>query len=109
MKQKSIAYTMERKQAEEEFRLHKEILENTSERVYLIRTGDGVIVYTNPRFEQLFGYEPKEMVGKHVSIVNAPGEKSPEETAKDIIKGLNETKRWTGEALSRLEESLILA
>ncbi|MCH7676321.1 PAS domain-containing protein [candidate division KSB1 bacterium] len=55
MKQKSIAYRMERKQVVEELRLHKEILENMSEGVYLIRTSDGVIVYTNPRFEQLFG------------------------------------------------------
>ncbi|TDI82121.1 MAG: PAS domain S-box protein, partial [Caldithrix sp.] len=97
MKQKSIAYRMERKQVVEELRLHKEILENMSEGVYLIRTSDGVIVYTNPRFEQLFGYEPKEMIGKHVSIVNAPGEKSPEEVAKEIIKSLNETKTWSGE------------
>ena len=68
MKQTFTDYSMERKQAEEELRLHKEILENMSEGVYLIRTSDGVIVFTNPRFEQLFGYEPKEMVTKRLSL-----------------------------------------
>ncbi|GAG42353.1 unnamed protein product, partial [marine sediment metagenome] len=68
-----------------------------AEGVYLIRTNDGVIVYANPRFEQMFGYEPGEIVGKNVSIVNAPTEKTSEETAEEIQKTLYETGSWTGE------------
>ncbi|MGD0283173.1 MAG: PAS domain-containing protein, partial [Dissulfurispiraceae bacterium] len=62
----------ERKHAESELKLHSEILENMAEGVFLIRTIDGKIVYTNKTFECMFGYGPGELVGKHVSIVNAP-------------------------------------
>ncbi|MBI5749523.1 MAG: PAS domain S-box protein [Nitrospinae bacterium] len=82
---------------EEELRLHGEIERNMAEAVYLIRVSDGVIVYTNPFFERLFGYEPGELVGKHVSIVNAPGDKSSEAVANEIISTLMRTGVWNGE------------
>ena len=87
----------ERKKAEESLRLQAEIIVNMSEGVYIIRASDGVIVYTNPKLEEVFGYGPGEMVGKHVSIVNAPTEKSPEETANEIIESINRTGGWQGE------------
>ena len=87
----------ERKRAEESLRLQSEIAANMSEGVYLIRASDGVIVYTNPKFEEIFGYGPDEMLGKHVSIVNAPTEKSPEETAKEISEFINKHGFWRGE------------
>ena len=88
---------VEHRRAEEEVLLHTEIVENMAEGVYLIRTGDGVIVYANKTFERMFGYEPGELVNKHVSIVNAPSEKSPEEIANDIIQSLKEKGTWSGE------------
>ena len=91
---------IERGQAEEALRLQSDILQNIAEAVYLIRGSDGVIVYTNPSFEQMFGYDPDELVGKHVSVVNAPTGKSPEETAKEIIVALDRTGVWRGEILN---------
>ena len=44
-----------------------------NEAFYLIRLDDGIIVHTNSMFEKMFGYLPGEMLGKNVSIVNAPG------------------------------------
>ncbi len=87
----------ERKRAEETLRFQAEIIATLSEAVYIIRASDGVIVYTNPKFEEMFGYEPGEMVGKNVSIVNAATEKSPEETAKELIEFINKTGGWRGE------------
>ena len=81
-------------------RVQGRIIANMSEGVYIIRASDGVIVYTNPKFEQMFGYGPGELVGKNVSIVNAPTEMTPEETAKKIIKALNEKSSWRGEILN---------
>ena len=78
-------------------RLHSEIMANMVEGVYLIRLDDGIIVYANPKLEQMFGYDPNEMIGKHVSIVNASSEKKPEETAKAIMEVLLETGEWHGE------------
>lgn len=83
--------------AEEELRLHSKILEHLCEGVYLVRASDNTIVYTNPKFEAMFGYEPGEMLGKHVSIVNAPTDQTPKETAKQIHKSLLEYGQWSGE------------
>ncbi len=87
----------ERKQAEEKLRLRSEIIANMTEGVYLVRFEDGIIVYTNPAFERIFGYGPDEMVGKHVSIVNAPSDKDTEEKAREIIEVMDKTGIWHGE------------
>jgi len=87
----------ERKKAEEEIRLHSEIMTNMTEGVYLIRLDDGIIVYTNPRFEKMFGYNQGEMIGQYVTIVNAPTDKTPEEIKQEIVGILEETGEWHGE------------
>ena len=78
-------------------RLYREIVENMAEGVCLVRTSDAIIVYTNLRFEQMFGYEPGEMVGQHVSRVNYSESRDPEETAVEIIEHLNREGVWGGE------------
>jgi PAS domain S-box-containing protein len=86
-----------KKEAEEKLLTQSEIITNMAEGAYLIRTNDSGIVYTNPKFEQMFGYNPGEMLGKHVSIVNAPTDKPPEDTAKEIGCALREKGIWGGE------------
>jgi len=86
-----------RRRAEEEIRFFSTVFENSIEGVYLIRVADGVIVRTNARFDAMFGYARGELVGKNVSVVNAPGDVSAEETAKAIIAELNRTGTWRGE------------
>ena len=78
-------------------RLHQEIIEHMAEGVFLIRSSDGLIVYTNPKFEEMFGYDSGELMGKHVSIVNAPTDKSPEENAERINQRLKKRGNWIGE------------
>ncbi|MFC1556098.1 PAS domain S-box protein [candidate division KSB1 bacterium] len=87
----------ERKQIEGRLRLHSEVMTNMVEGVYLIGLNDGKIVYTNPRFEEMFGYDPGEMVGKDVSIVNAPTDKDPVKTTEEIMEVLLRTGEWHGE------------
>ncbi|KKM45236.1 hypothetical protein LCGC14_1561070, partial [marine sediment metagenome] len=65
------------KKKEAELRLHSKMMENMTEGVNLIRASDLLIVYANPRFEEMFSYDPGEIIGKHASIINAPTEKSP--------------------------------
>ena len=81
----------------EKLRLSSEIITNIHEGVGLIRAEDGVIIFTNPAFETMFAYAPNEMSGKHVSILNASTDKSPEEIAAEIIAELNTTDKWQGE------------
>ena len=71
-----------------------------AEGVLLVRTKDGVIVYGNQTFEHMFGYDAGELVGKHVSIVNAPSQKDPEEIANEIIETLQGKGVWQGEVLN---------
>ncbi len=87
----------ERKRAEERMRLHNQMIETIVEGINIVRASDGMIIYTNPRFEQMFGYARGELIGKHVSIVNAPTEKNHDEMAAQIKKTLNETGEWSGE------------
>jgi len=96
----------ERKKAEQELRLQSVIMTNLSEGVHLIRMDDGIIVYTNPRFEEMFGYDPGELIGKHISIVNAPTDKNPEETAKEIMENLEETGEWHGEVYNLKKDGI---
>jgi PAS domain S-box-containing protein len=71
------------------------------EGVVLTRASDGVIVYANPRFEEMLGYGSGELIGKNIATVNAPTSgKSPEEIAREIQTTLKETGVWSGEVLN---------
>ena len=87
----------QRKKTLEEINLQSEILRNMAEGVNLVRTENGIIAHANPKLENMFGYNSGEMNGKHVSFVNAPTDKNPEETASEIMKEINETGTWSGE------------
>ena len=87
----------ERKQAEKESLLHSEVTNNMAEGVYLISAEDGIIIWANPKFEKMFGYDAGEMNGQHAFIVNTPTEKDPQETASEIMEVLNQTGQWCGE------------
>ncbi|HWQ65857.1 MAG TPA: PAS domain S-box protein [Methanospirillum sp.] len=86
-----------RKKVEQALELHSLIVQNIAEGVILISVSDGLIVYANPRFEQMFGYARDELVGRPVSIINAPDERSSESIAEDIINSLNQTGVWSGD------------
>lgn len=81
----------------EELRLHREVLANMAQGLYLVRLDDATIVYANPKLEKMFGYNPGEMNGRPVSIVNAPSDKSPEEQAEEILAVLHKNGEWHGE------------
>jgi PAS domain-containing protein len=57
--------------------LHNNILQNMSAGVHLTRVRDGLFIFTNPALEQMFGYESGELIGKHVSMINAPTDQGP--------------------------------
>ena len=45
-----------------------------AEGVVMVRAEDGRILYANPKFEQIFGYQPGELDGRPVSDLHPPGE-----------------------------------
>jgi PAS domain S-box-containing protein len=90
----------ERKQIEKELQIQGEIMKNISEGINLTRVEDEIIVFTNPKFDYMFGYKPGELIGKHVSILNAPTSKTPEETKQDVVDIMNKSGEWRGEILN---------
>lgn len=58
---------------------------------------EGVIVWVNRRFCALFGYEADDLIGAHVSLLNAPTARSPEEVAEHILAALARDGVWHGE------------
>lgn len=75
----------DRKRAEQMLELQAVITRNMAEGICLVRATDSVFVYANPKFEQMFGYEPSELINQHVSIVNYGDEHTtPEEVYQTI-------------------------
>ncbi len=87
----------EHKKLEDELRLRAAMMDNVAEGVYLIGLDDFLIKWTSEKFTRMFGYDPGEMLGKNVDIVNAPTERTPAETRISIMNVLKETGEWHGE------------
>jgi PAS domain S-box-containing protein len=87
----------ENKRAERELHLQAAITANMAEGIALIRARDAVIVYANERYHELFGYEPGELHGRPVSVLNAGSRAEAKATAQEIIKVLHRDSVWRGE------------
>ncbi|MGE5467490.1 MAG: PAS domain S-box protein [Ignavibacteria bacterium] len=87
----------EQKRQETALQLHEQMTRTMQEGLVLTRARDGIIVFVNPRLETMFGYDAGEMLGRHVSVLNAPGEESPEDTAARIMRALADYGMWSGE------------
>ena len=73
------------KRAEQMLELQAVITRNMAEGICLVRADNGVIVYANPKFEQMFGYDCGELNGQHVSIVNYASEQV---TAQEVDQAI---------------------
>lgn len=73
------------KKAEQMLELQAVITRNMAEGICLVRGDNGLIVYANPKFEQMFGYDADELNGQHVSIVNYASESV---TAEEVNQSL---------------------
>lgn len=87
----------QRKQIEDQLLTQSQIVTRMGEGANLVRVSDQTIVYTNPAFEKTFAYQPGEMLGKHISIINAPGYLGPKNMAQNIISELEANGVWRGE------------
>lgn len=83
-----------------DLKLQALMLNNMSEGVHLIRSDDATIVFTNPKLEAMFGYEPGELIGKNVCVLNAEDTAPPEQSAHEIMQALKENGAWAGEVLN---------
>jgi PAS domain S-box-containing protein len=60
----------EHKRAQQMLELQAIITRSMAEGICLVRAADGIIVYANPKFKQMFGYNAGELIGEHISIIN---------------------------------------
>lgn len=95
------------KESTELIRLHTEILENMTEGVHLVGK-DGILIYTNPALNRMFGYKAGELLYKHVSILNASINASKEEVAEKILHDLEHEGSWEGEVLNQKKDGTLM-
>ncbi len=92
-----------RKRSEDHLRLQAAILANLQEGVNLVDER-GILRYTNPKFDAMFGYAAGDLVGRPVAILNAPGAVSPEDTAGAITRALRRDGSWSGDIRNRRQD-----
>ena len=59
----------ELKQIEKQLEIHALVTKNIAEGICVFRAVDGTIIYSNPRLEEMFGYEPFELIGENMSVL----------------------------------------
>lgn len=89
---KVVRNITERKRAEEALKLFSEAVENAPDGVQ-ITDMEGHIIYSNKSVEEIYGFSPEELKGKHVNEMNS----DPEFASKVILPAIKETGRWSGE------------
>jgi PAS domain S-box-containing protein len=87
----------ERAAADRALRLESAVASHLAVGVAMVRASDGEIVYANEPWERLFGYSHRELIGEHISVVNAPTGMTPEERAQEIFDALDRRGEWAGE------------
>lgn len=90
----------DRKKLEESMRLQSKIAQNIAEGINLVKADDETFAYVNEKYEQMFGYDPGEMLGKHASIVNAADTRTPEMVSEMVAQSLKDNSYWSGELLN---------
>lgn len=67
------------------------ILRNMAEGVCLVRAADSRILYANPKFELMFGYDNGELFNQPVACLNEQeGSEAPRESARDLMARIQE-------------------
>lgn len=75
-----------RKEAQKTLELQSVIMNNMAGGVCLIKASDLTIVYTNPKFDAMFGYTDGELAGQPAGILNyVDTEVTPDASVLDIV------------------------
>lgn len=86
------------KKVEESLRLDSEVIRKINEGVIYILGNINLIMFTNDRFNEMFGYKDGELCGKYAGALFPPmGQETSEQTYERIVEVLNRRKVWKGE------------
>ena len=73
------------------------VLEQMSIGILMGNLSEDSIVYTNPKYDSMFGYEPGELLGQSASILNGGTDEEAVERVESIRAALEEEDEWRGE------------
>lgn len=93
----------ERQRVAESLQTQTRVLESMAEGV-VMTDEDERIVFTNPASCAMFGYQPGELIGQQVSVLNDGSAEESARIAGDIIKQLRTTGLWAGEVRNRRKD-----
>lgn len=95
-----------RKKVEEalaSLQLQSLVLEKMDEGVS-VSDENGIILFTNSAEDKMFGYDPGELIGKHVTVQNAYPPEENERLVSDVIAELKAKGSWSGEWRNRKKD-----
>jgi PAS domain S-box-containing protein len=76
---------------------YADVLQHAADGIAVICAATGAIIYVNDAWSHALGYEPGELAGRHVSLVNAPSDRLPQELAGEMLETLDRGGSWRGE------------
>ncbi|MDX6729120.1 MAG: hypothetical protein QOK49_3925 [Baekduia sp.] len=76
---------------------YADVLQHAADGIAVICATTGAFIYTNAAWSNALGYEPGELAGRHVSSVNAPSGRLPQEIASEMLETLERGGVWRGE------------
>jgi len=93
----------QRKRAEEALQTQTRVLESMSEGV-TVTDADGKIIYSNPAFDAMFGYQPGELIGQHGSVLNDFSGSEGLRFAQEMVQQLRTKRVLSGEVRNRKKD-----
>lgn len=93
----------ERKEIEEQLKIHSLVLENMAEGVSVSDAG-GTVFYTNPTFDKMFGFDRGDITGKHMSSLFYGMPKETMFKVDEISTDLDNHGAWYGKINNRKKD-----
>jgi PAS domain S-box-containing protein len=86
----------EEKRTAERLRMHTQILDSMTEGVS-VSNPKGIIIYTNPAEDRMFGYQPGELIGKNILVKHRRSTEDKTTLMQEVQAQLNEKGEWHGQ------------
>ena len=97
------SFLRQKKMTEKILRTLALVLENMSEGVN-VSNGKGIILFTNPAFDALFGYNEGELKGCHLSDLTTYSSEENMQLFEQISRIVDENRVWSGELRCRKKD-----
>jgi PAS domain S-box-containing protein len=82
-------------------RLQARVLDSMAEGVSVLPLDSGLISYTNPAQDRMFGCRPGGLIGKHLRDLHAHAPEENQRIVSAVIEQLREKGEWSGELFNR--------